>query len=46
MGYHYRSRHELVMFLEKGKRKLNDLGRARHSSARRAFAMAIPLRSR
>ncbi len=26
MGYHYRSRHELVLFFEKGKRKLNDLG--------------------
>jgi site-specific DNA-methyltransferase (adenine-specific) len=25
MGYHYRSRHELVLFLEKGKRKLADL---------------------
>jgi len=26
MGYHYRSRHELVVFFEKGKRRLNDLG--------------------
>lgn len=26
MGYHYRSRHEFIVFLEKGKRKLNDLG--------------------
>ncbi len=26
MGYHYRSRHEFVMFFEKGKRKLRDLG--------------------
>lgn len=26
MGYHYRARHELVLFFEKGKRKLNDLG--------------------
>lgn len=25
MGYHYRARHELIMFLEKGKRKLNSL---------------------
>jgi site-specific DNA-methyltransferase (adenine-specific) len=25
MGYHYRARYEVVMFLEKGKRKLNDL---------------------
>lgn len=26
MGYHYRSRHQLVLFFEKGKRKLNNLG--------------------
>ena len=26
MGYHYRSRYELVLFFEKGKRKLLDLG--------------------
>jgi hypothetical protein len=26
MGYHYRKRHEYVLFFEKGKRKLNDLG--------------------
>jgi site-specific DNA-methyltransferase (adenine-specific) len=26
MGYHYRSRYELVLFFEKGKRKLADLG--------------------
>jgi site-specific DNA-methyltransferase (adenine-specific) len=25
MGYHYRSRYELVLFFEKGKRRLNDL---------------------
>jgi len=25
MGYHYRSRHELILFFEKGKRRLNDL---------------------
>jgi site-specific DNA-methyltransferase (adenine-specific) len=25
MGYHYRARHEMVLFFEKGKRKLNDL---------------------
>jgi site-specific DNA-methyltransferase (adenine-specific) len=25
MGYHYRSRHEMILFLEKGKRKLADL---------------------
>lgn len=26
MGYHYRARYEMVLFFEKGKRKLNDLG--------------------
>jgi site-specific DNA-methyltransferase (adenine-specific) len=26
MGYHYRSQYELILFFEKGKRKLNDLG--------------------
>ena len=26
MGYHYRSRHEFILFFEKGKRKLNNLG--------------------
>lgn len=25
MGYHYRSRHEYILFFEKGKRKINDL---------------------
>lgn len=25
MGYHYRAQHEMVLFFEKGKRKLNDL---------------------
>lgn len=28
MGYHYRSRYELILFFEKGKRKLKDLGQA------------------
>lgn len=28
MGYHYRGRHEMILFFEKGKRKLNDLGMA------------------
>jgi site-specific DNA-methyltransferase (adenine-specific) len=27
MGYHYRARYELILFFEKGKRKLNDLGK-------------------
>ncbi|NOY94695.1 MAG: site-specific DNA-methyltransferase [Deltaproteobacteria bacterium] len=26
MGYHYRARYEMILFFEKGKRKLNDLG--------------------
>lgn len=26
MGYNYRARHELILFLKKGKRRLNDLG--------------------
>jgi site-specific DNA-methyltransferase (adenine-specific) len=26
MGYHYRSQYEMILFFEKGKRKLNDLG--------------------
>jgi site-specific DNA-methyltransferase (adenine-specific) len=26
MGYHYRSRYEFILFFEKGKKKLNDLG--------------------
>ena len=28
MGYHFRSRYELILFFEKGKRKLNDLSTA------------------
>jgi site-specific DNA-methyltransferase (adenine-specific) len=28
LGYHYRSRYELILFFEKGKRKLTDLGQA------------------
>lgn len=28
MGYHYRARHEFILFFEKGKRKLNNLGTA------------------
>lgn len=26
LGYHYRCQHEMILFFEKGKRKLNDLG--------------------
>jgi site-specific DNA-methyltransferase (adenine-specific) len=35
MGYHYRARYEFVLFFEKGKRKLNDLGIADVLSAPR-----------
>jgi site-specific DNA-methyltransferase (adenine-specific) len=28
MGYHWRGRHEYIVMLEKGKRRLNDLGKA------------------
>lgn len=35
MGYHYRSRHEYILFFEKGKRKLNDLGVADVINAKR-----------
>ena len=28
MGYHYRARYEFILFFEKGKRRLNDLGMA------------------
>jgi site-specific DNA-methyltransferase (adenine-specific) len=28
MGYHYRSRYEMILFFEKGKRRLHDLGTA------------------
>jgi DNA modification methylase len=35
MGYHYRARYECVLFFEKGKRKLNDLGIADIIEAKR-----------
>ena len=35
MGYHYRARYEFILFFEKGKRRLNDLGMADIISARR-----------
>ena len=35
MGYHYRARYEFVLFFEKGKRKLNDLGIADIITAKR-----------
>lgn len=35
MGYHYRARYECILFFEKGKRKLNDLGVADILTAKR-----------
>jgi site-specific DNA-methyltransferase (adenine-specific) len=35
MGYHYRARYEFILFFEKGKRRLNDLGVADVICARR-----------
>jgi site-specific DNA-methyltransferase (adenine-specific) len=35
MGYHYRSRYEFILFFEKGKRRLRDLGVADVITARR-----------
>lgn len=35
MGYHYRARYEFILFFEKGKRKLNDLGQADIITAKR-----------
>lgn len=37
MGYHYRSRHQKILFFEKGKRKLNDLGMADVFEGKRIF---------
>jgi len=37
MGYHYRARYEFVLFFEKGKRKLNNLGVADVLTAPRVF---------
>lgn len=37
MGYHYRSRHEFVLFFEKGKRKLNNLSVPDILSAKRVW---------
>jgi len=38
MGYHYRSRYECILFFEKGKRKLSDLGVADILEAPRVHA--------
>lgn len=37
MGYHYRSRYEFILFFEKGKRKLANLGQADIIEATRVF---------
>lgn len=37
MGYHYRARYEFILFFEKGKRKLNDLGVADILTAKRVY---------
>jgi site-specific DNA-methyltransferase (adenine-specific) len=37
MGYHYRARYEFILFFEKGKRRLHDLGVADVISAPRVF---------
>lgn len=37
MGYHYRARYEFILFFEKGKRKLNDLGVPDILEAKRVF---------
>ena len=37
MGYHYRARYETILFFEKGKRRLNDLGVADIIEAPRVF---------
>ncbi len=46
MGYHYRSRHELILFFEKGKRKLADLSVAdviRHPRVRGGYPAEKPV---
>jgi site-specific DNA-methyltransferase (adenine-specific) len=46
MGYHYRNQTEWVMFLEKGKRKLNNLGMCdvlRHKRVRNGYPTEKPI---
>lgn len=46
MGYHYRSRHEVILFFEKGKRRLNDLAVAdviRHPRVRGGYPAEKPV---
>jgi len=42
MGYHYRCRHEMILFFEKGKRKLNNLGIADVIQCRRVRGLGRP----
>jgi len=47
MGYHYRSRYEMILFFEKGKRRLNDLGIAdviRENRIYRGYPTEKPVR--
>jgi DNA modification methylase len=47
MGYHYRSRYEMILFFEKGKRRLNDLGIAdviRENRIHRGYPTEKPVR--
>ncbi|HIF9434714.1 TPA: DNA-methyltransferase [Photobacterium damselae] len=37
MGYHYRAKYELILFFEKGKRKLNNLGISDILTAKRVY---------
>lgn len=46
MGYHYRSRYEFILFFEKGKRRLNDLGIAdiiEHPRVHRGYPAEKPV---
>lgn len=46
MGYHYRSRYEFILFFEKGKRRLNDLGVAdiiQHPRVHRGYPAEKPV---
>lgn len=46
MGYHYRARYECILFFEKGKRRLNDLGIPdviRHARIHRGYPTEKPI---
>ena len=42
MGYHYRARYEFILFFEKGKRRLSDLGRRGRHPGAAAFTGGYP----